>query len=123
MTNSQPSLINFSHNDVTRVEKDITGKVIQGNPTQGSWLHCDIKKAGARFGQWECQAGTFRAKMDGIVEFCHILEGEAYITNLANGAVHTVRAGDSFVMEAEFDGEWLVSTYIKKSFVICDVKG
>ena len=122
MTTQHPILVHFSNHDVSRVEKDITGKVIQGNPTQGSWLHCDIKEAGARFGQWECQAGTFRAKMDGIVEFCHILEGEAHITNLADGSVQNVCAGDSFVMEAGFDGEWMVPIYIKKSFVICDVK-
>lgn len=56
--------------------------------------------------------------MDGYTEFCHILEGEAEITNLADGVTRTVRPGDSFIMTAGLELEWNVPTYVRKCFVI-----
>lgn len=120
---SKPAFIHFGKPEVDRVLKDDAANIVEGNPQQGSWLYSDDTQTDSKFGFWECTAGKFRAKMDGHTEFCHILEGEAHITNLENGDVHTVKAGDSFVMEEGFDTEWHVPNYIKKCFAISKLKG
>ena len=117
-----PSLIRFGSPEVPRVIKDDADNIVEGNPEQGSWVYTNDAKAGSRSGFWECSAGKFRAKMNGFTEFCHILEGEAHITNLADGTVNTVKAGDTFVMEAGYETEWHVPHYIRKCFVVTDVK-
>lgn len=117
-----PQFIRFGSPEVERVAKDISADTVEGNPEQGAWLYSAHSPTGSRAGIWECAAGKFRAKMEGMTEFCHILEGEAHITNLADGTVNTVRAGDSFVMEEGFDTEWHVPNYIKKCFVLNDLK-
>ncbi len=115
------TFIRFGDPEVARVIKDDPASVVSGNPVQGSWLYSDDTQTGSRFGIWECSAGKFRAKMDGHTEFCHILEGEAHIKDLDTGNVHTVKAGDSFVMEEGFDTEWDVPNYIKKCFAISNL--
>ena len=120
-TTNPPTFIRFGDPITDRIEKDVTNDIVEGTPHQGVWLYSNDTQTGSRFGEWECHAGKFRAKMDGLTEFCHILEGEAHITNLADGTVHTVRAGDSFVMEEGFDTEWHVPKYIKKCFAISDL--
>lgn len=120
---SSPRLIKFGEPAVERVAKDVSEITVEGNPEQGAWLYSDHGPSASRAGIWECAAGKFRAKMEGLTEFCHVLEGEAHITNLADNTVTTVRAGDSFVMEAGYDTEWHVPNYIRKCFVLSDVKG
>ncbi len=118
----RPSFIRFGSPQVERVAKDISGSVVEGDPQQGVWLYSNDIQSGARFGIWESAAGRFRAKMTGLTEFCHILEGEAHVTDLSSGEVHSITVGDSFVMEAGFDGEWYVPKYVKKCFAISDLK-
>lgn len=118
---AQAAFIRFGSPEVERVKKDISADIVEGNPEHGSWLYSNDTQTGSRFGIWECSAGKFKAKMDGITEFCHILEGEAHITNFADGVTHTVKAGDSFVMEEGFEAEWHVPTHIKKCFAISDL--
>lgn len=118
---TQPSFIRFGDPEVDRVIKDDSANIVEGNPEQSSWLYSNNISTGSRFGIWECTKGKFKAKMNGYTEFCHILEGEAHVTNLANGEVHTVRAGDSFVMEEGFDTEWDVPKFIKKCFALSDL--
>jgi uncharacterized cupin superfamily protein len=115
------SFIRFGSPEVDRVKKDISADIVEGNPEHGSWLYSDDVQTGSRFGVWESSAGKFKAKMDGITEFCHILEGEAHITNLSDGQTHTVKAGDSFVMEEGFTCEWHVPNHIKKCFAISNL--
>ena len=119
--NNIAKFIRFGAPEVDRVAKDISADTIEGNPEQGVWIYSNDMKTGSRSGIWECAAGKFTAKMDGHTEFCHVLEGEAHITNLSDGNVHTVRAGDSFVMEEGFDTQWHVPKYIRKSFVLIDL--
>lgn len=119
---SSPQFILFGEPEVPAVNKDVTAVTIAGQPEQKVWLYEDNQATASRFGVWDCNAGTFRAKMDGIIEFCCIIEGEAEITNLADGSKRTVRAGDAFVMEPGLELEWDVPAYIKKYFAISDVK-
>jgi len=119
---SHASFIHFGSPEVERVVKEDNHNIVEGNPEQGSWLYSNHTQSGSRFGFWECSEGKFRAKMDGFTEFCHILEGEAHITDLASETVHTVRAGDTFVMEAGLETEWHVPNHIKKCFAISDLR-
>lgn len=117
----QPSFILFGAPEAPRTVKDDSANLISGKAEQGVWLYSDDAKTGAKFGVWECTAGKFKGKMDGYTEFCHILEGEAEITNLADNSTRVVRAGDSFVMECGLEMEWNVPNYIKKCFAISNV--
>lgn len=115
------AFIRFGSPEVERVSKDLGENIVEGNPEQGSWLYSDDTQTGSRFGIWECSAGKYNASYAGISEFCHILEGEAHITDLADGTTHTVKAGDSFVMEAGFEAQWHVPVHVKKCFAISDL--
>ncbi|ASJ73847.1 cupin domain-containing protein [Granulosicoccus antarcticus] len=118
---TQATFIRFGSPEIERVSKDIGADIVEGNPEQGSWLYSNDTQTGTRFGIWECSAGKFNASYKSITEFCHILEGEAHITNLADGSIQTVKAGDSFVMEAGFEAQWHVPVHIKKCFAISDL--
>ena len=117
-----PQFILFDAPEAPRNIKDDSANLIAGKAEQGVWLYSADEKTGSKSGIWECTAGRFRATMDGFTEFCHILEGEAEVTNLGDRSRRTVRAGDSFVMEAGLATEWHVPIYIKKCFVITDLK-
>ena len=110
----------FKTHDVTRVQKDITADIIEGQAEQHVELkfceHDDKIKSGI----WESTAGVFTADYDGIVEFCHILEGEAWV-KAEDGTVTHVSAGDGFVLEAELKTQWTVKTFVKKHFMICQL--
>lgn len=118
MTN--PAFILFGSPEVEKTIKT-DANVTAGDPQMGVWLYGNDEQTGSRCGIWECTAGDHRAKMDGYMEFCHILEGEAEITLLCDGSKRTVRAGDSFMMEAGLEMDWHVPKYVRKCFVISDV--
>lgn len=118
MTN--PAFILFGSPEVEKTIKT-DANVTAGNPEMGVWLYGNDEQTGSRCGIWECTAGDHRAKMDGFMEFCHILEGEAEITLVSDGTKRTVRAGDSFMMEAGLEMDWHVPKYVRKCFVISEV--
>ena len=113
-----PTFTLFSEEQIDRVVKEDDANRLSGEAEQGVWLYMNEAQTGSKFGEWDCTAGRFRAKMDGYTEFCHILEGEAEITNLADGVTRTVRPGDSFIMTAGLELEWNVPNYVRKCFVI-----
>jgi len=115
---SAPKFISFSQSSVAPTSKDVSDCTIAGNPAQKVWLHSDNLAMSTKSGTWDCQAGTFRATMTDLIEFCYIIEGEAQITNLDNNETFTVKAGDAFVMEPGFRSEWFVDKYIRKYFTI-----
>lgn len=109
----------FKGTHPARVEKDLTGSVIAGDPKQYSQLMYAGHDGAIKSGIWESTAGVFTATMTDLVEFCHVLEGDAIIKT-SDGNSYAVTAGDAFVMEAGLETEWTVETYIKKHFVITD---
>lgn len=117
-----PQFVLFGKPAVEPSVKDDSANILSGNPTQKVWLYANDSATGSKFGVWDCQAGKFKAKMDGIAEFCSIIEGEATITNMADGSQRTVRAGDAFVMEPGLETEWIVPVYVKKHFAISNVR-
>lgn len=118
-----PRFITFHKPEIPGVKKQPDpAVVVDGDPQQTSWLYSDIASTGTRSGQWDCQAGAFLADYTGIMEFCQILEGAAEVTDLDSGAVHKVSVGDAFVMEPGLRTRWHVPEYVRKHFVITDVK-
>jgi len=110
----------FKDNDVERVQNDIGNSIVSGDPVH----HAELKFSGhdgkVRSGIWESTAGVFTAEYNGIVEFCHVLEGEASIKT-GDGKEFKVSAGDAFVLDAGLKTEWTVGSFIKKHFMICAV--
>lgn len=112
------SITVFSQQTPPKTEKDISVDIVLGEPRQFVEMMYSNSHDTLKSGVWECSAGTFRANYHGIVEFCHILEGEATITT-SLGQTVTVRAGDGFVLDEGLDTEWTVDKFIKKQFFIC----
>lgn len=110
----------FRDQNAPRIKKDIDDVIVAGAPEQHGQLMYAGHRETIKSGIWECTDGSFTADYDGIVEFCHVLEGGATITT-DKGDVCDVSAGDSFVLEAGLRTRWDVDTYIKKHFVICAV--
>ena len=119
-----PQFILFGTQQVPRTVKDDGANRISGKTEQGIWLYSDHVRTGTKFGIWECIAGQFKVKMDGFTEFCHIIGGRTGNGQvLADRPRPTVRADDSFVMEAGFEAKWYVPIYIKKCFAISSLSG
>ncbi len=118
---TKPNFTHFGQNDVSATPNTNRDDVVSGDVARNTWVHCVDLQTSSRFGFWDCSAGVFTASYDGISEFCHILEGEAHIKITDTGDVFTVKAGDSFVMEAGLQTEWTIPTYIRKCFAITDV--
>jgi|UPI00003A3ACC uncharacterized cupin superfamily protein len=111
-------ITNFSKNAPVRQVVDDTKNNISGDPLFGRWLHFEDRSGVIRSGVWEANKSVFLDVMDGIVEFCQIIEGEVTIKSLDDGTVQTMKVGDAFVMENGSRMEWTVDNYVKKTFVI-----
>lgn len=109
--------VNFAEQAVDPIDKEFAQDIIEGEPRQKVWSH--FVGAAGRFksGMWDSTAGTFRGPMNGQIEFCQILEGEARIET-ADGVTRTVRAGDAFVMDNGLQPVWYVDDYVRKHYVI-----
>jgi len=112
--------INFAEQDITPVQKDVAGDVIDGAPRQKVWSHFVGADGTFKSGMWDSTAGVFRGPMNDQIEFCHILEGEARIET-ADGASRVVKAGDAFVMDNGLQPVWHVAKYVRKHYVIVAV--
>ncbi|MGC1497352.1 MAG: cupin domain-containing protein [Sulfitobacter sp.] len=110
--------VKFSDHDVAKVQKDLGDTIVSGTPVQHSQLKFSGANDSFKSGIWESTAGVFTADFDGIIEFCHILEGGASIRT-SDGETFSVSAGDAFVMDNGLKTEWTVDEYVKKHFVIC----
>ena len=111
------SITLFRDHAPEKIEKDISTDIVSGTPRQFVELMYAGKENTLKSGIWESSVGVFRADYDGIVEFCHILEGSAVITT-SEGQTVTVRAGDGFVLDEGLKTEWTVAAHIKKHFFI-----
>lgn len=89
-------------------------RLIAGNPVFTSW---DIEERdGLYAGIWESTPGTWRVEYEEW-EYCHILSGHSILTE-DGGAVHELRAGDSFLIRPGFRGTWQVVETTRKDYVI-----
>ncbi len=113
-------IVDFKLKDVPRNKNNIDDNIVSGNPEQHAQLKYNRNNGEVRSGIWESTAGVFTADYTGIVEFCHILEGEAKIKT-GDGEVFHVSAGDGFILDEGLKTEWTVDTFVKKHFMICNV--
>ena len=113
-------LIDFKNHDAPRVKNEIADSVVSGNPEHHAQVMFNGHDGRVRSGIWESTAGVFTADYNGIVEFCHILEGSARIKT-EDGKEIEVSAGDGFVLDAGLKAEWTVASFVKKHFMICTV--
>ena len=67
-------------------------------------------------GIWESTRGKWRISYSEN-EFVHMLEGEAILT-AEDGTAERVKAGDSFVVPAGFQGTWESVTDVRKLYAI-----
>jgi uncharacterized cupin superfamily protein len=75
-------------------------------------LHCGI---------WECTPG--KVKVDYTEwEFCHLIEGEAVLTN-EQGQSWRLKKGDGFIIPEGFKGTWETVRPLRKHYVILLPKG
>jgi uncharacterized cupin superfamily protein len=99
------------------IESDLDGwKKIEGQPTMKTWIEYTSADGSMISGWWAATPGTYHATY-AAPEFVHMIEGEITITP-DGGQPVTVRAGDAFVVEADFRGTWVIEKEVFKHFSI-----
>lgn len=93
-----------------------TEKRIAGNPHTETYHQFTNKPGNFHVGTWSSDAGHWHISYSED-EFCHILEGEAIITD-DQGVQTRVKAGDNFVIPAGFKGSWETPEKVTKIYVI-----
>jgi len=91
-------------------------RILSGNPVSRTWNAFESSDGCFFSGIWEAEPGSWKIEYTES-EFCHILEGESRITD-AYGVTTTVKAGDAFVIPADFKGVWEVVTHTRKHYAI-----
>ena len=88
--------------------------VVDGNPTMRTWALHTNSDGTMLSGVWEATPGTYHATYTAY-EFVHMISGLIVITP-DGGTPVTVRAGDAFVVEADFKGTWKIEEPVRKHF-------
>lgn len=88
--------------------------IVAGNPTMKTWVLHTSADGSMISGVWEATPGTYHAVYDGF-EFVHLLAGRLTMTP-DGGAPVSVKAGDAFVVEADFRGTWQIDETVRKHF-------
>jgi uncharacterized protein len=91
--------------------------VLEGNPRFRTWT-IETTDGNITAGIWETTSGKFRF-LNPFWEYCRILTGESIITE-DGGEPRKVKAGDSFVLKAGFQGTWECLETTRKDFVARD---
>ena len=71
-----------------------------------------------KLGIWECQPGRFTADRSTAGEYCHIITGSAYVTNVDGMNLREIKAGDLLILPQGWKGEWIIHEHMRKLFVI-----
>lgn len=91
-------------------------KPVEGSPTMRTWIEHQSEDGKYLTGYWEATPGSYRVKYE-VDEFIHMFEGRATLTD--NGKEpQTFVAGDTFLIEAGFDGFWKTEETVRKAFAI-----
>lgn len=94
---------------------DLDGWVVtEGTPSMRTWALHTSSDGSMLSGVWECTPGTYHATYSAY-EFVHMIEGRIVITP-DGGTPVTVKAGDAFVVEADFKGTWKIEETVRKHF-------
>ena len=115
-------VIGFKDNEVQGQHSAIPAdRVLSGKPEQVLWNHFQDSSKQMVSGIWECSPGKWTANYATKNEFCHILSGQAILSDVA-GNSKEYSAGDSFVIPAGFVGTWEVVETVRKLYVIVEPK-
>ena len=88
--------------------------VVDGKPTMKTWALHTNSDGTMLSGVWEATPGTYHATYTAY-EFVHMLAGRIIITP-DGGKPVTVKAGDAFIVEADFKGTWKIEERVRKHF-------
>nr|WP_233253434.1 cupin domain-containing protein [Paracoccus binzhouensis] len=81
-----------------------------------TWIEHQSEDGRFLTGYWEATPGSYRVRY-AADEFIHLFEGR--VTQTDNGQEpRSFSAGDSFVIEAGFDGIWKTEETVRKTFAI-----
>ena len=94
--------------------------VVDGKPTMKTWALHTNSDGTMLSGVWEATPGTYHATYTAY-EFVHMLAGRIIITP-DGGKPVTVKAGDAFIVEADFKGTWKIEERVRKHFILRSVK-
>ncbi len=85
-----------------------------GKPSMKTWALHTSSDGSMLAGIWECTVGSYHATYTAY-EFVYLLEGRITITP-DGGTPVTMKAGDAFVVEADFKGTWKIEENVRKYF-------
>lgn len=81
-----------------------------------TWNHFTGENDRLYCGIWQSAPGKHNVSYTEW-EFCHLIEGEAVLTDEDGHAVH-IKTGEGFIIPAGFKGTWESLTPLKKHYVI-----
>lgn len=112
-------VIDYSESMLDSYPHPIRKNIIEGNPIWDSTSIYKDEIKGIEIGIWGANEGkwTFVAEKS---EQCHVLTGKSKIINRKTGEVFPVEAGDSFFLEAGFEGIWEIIEPTRKEFLTFD---
>jgi uncharacterized cupin superfamily protein len=90
--------------------------VLEGDPVARTLTLSSSPDGRLSSGLWDCTAGKFRWKF-WVDEIILVLEGEAVVRE-STGAVHELTPGVVAYFPLGVSGQWEVSTYVRKFFVV-----
>lgn len=112
-----PAIVRIPHHTAGNAAETVASeRLVAGTPMQtvanaysdaGNAFHC---------GLWEGEVGAWRVSYSEH-EFCHLLAGSVRLYG-DDGSDVTVRAGDSFVIPAGFQGVWEVLEPARKLYAV-----
>ena len=113
--------INIDYNEsiLDSYPHPIRKDIIEGEPIwESATIYRDEIK-GIEIGIWGANEGkwTFIAEKS---EQCHVLFGRSKIINQKTNDIFIIEAGDSFFLEAGFEGIWEIIEPTRKEFLIFD---
>lgn len=114
MTSSR--LVRFDDMEAPEPEASQPAVVLEGKPQTVTRNFFTDQTEQFFSGIWESTRGKWRVSYSEN-EFVHMLEGEAILT-ADGGPAERVKAGDSFVVPAGFQGTWESVTDVKKLYAI-----
>ncbi|MFC3568006.1 cupin domain-containing protein [Paracoccus sp. TOH] len=89
---------------------------VEGSPSMKTWIENQSEDGKFLTGYWEATPGSYRVRYD-VDEYIRIFEGKVTLTD--NGQEpRSFGAGDTFVIEAGFDGIWKTEETVRKAFAI-----
>ncbi len=119
-----PSIIAFNK-QTTPPEHDHPRpeRLIRGNPQRTTWNHYTSNSGEVFAGVWACEAGSWQIEMGPTEdEFFFVTQGRCRLIDAAGVAVE-VKAGESLVIPAGFNGVFDVLEPMQKHYMIVERKG